>query len=115
MGFGTLVSYVLYLTSYLHYSLSQTTMATPNNFFTQLESRMNAVNSHLCVGLDPHLKELFPNSTKHMDEYSEEEISNASYEFCKRIIDATGEYENINHLGLSSFKGVGWMKIFEWY
>jgi hypothetical protein len=86
-------------------------MATPNNFFTQLEARINAVNSHLCVGLDPHLKELFPNSTKDVDEYSEEEVSNASYEFCKRIIDATGEYENVNHLGLSSFKGVECMNL----
>jgi hypothetical protein len=66
-------------------------MASSTNFFTQLEARIDAVNSHLCVGLDPHFKELFPNSTKNVDEYSEEDIANAAYTFCKNIIDATGK------------------------
>jgi uridine monophosphate synthetase len=86
---------------------SQTTMATPNNFFTQLEARINAVNSHLCVGLDPHLKELFPNSTKDVDEYSEEEVSNASYEFCKRIIDATAEHTCCYKPNAAFFEAIG--------
>lgn len=66
-------------------------MASSTNFFTQLEARMDAVNSLLCVGLDPHFKELFPNSTKAVDEYSEEDVADAAYTFCKNIIEATGK------------------------
>lgn len=68
--------------------------STTNNnnnmsFFAKLEARVEAVNSLLCIGLDPHLKELFPDGDSSL--LTEEEKCNAAYTFCKTIIDATGE------------------------
>jgi hypothetical protein len=44
------------------------------------------VNSLLCVGLDPHLSELFPLAAP----TSEEERCDAAFTFCKTLIDVTG-------------------------
>ena len=52
-------------------------------FFTKLEARITAVNSLLCVGLDPHEKELFPDGT---DGVSEEQKSEAAFIFCKKLV-----------------------------
>jgi len=52
-------------------------MSTPLPFLKQLEARARAVDSLLCVGLDPH-PDLLPENT-----------AKAAYEFCKRIIDQT--------------------------
>ena len=67
-------------------------MSNPESFFSKLESRIAEIDSHLCVGLDPHIKELFPNGDG--DSKSEQERCDAAYDFCKRIIDATGEFNN---------------------
>jgi uridine monophosphate synthetase len=64
-------------------------MSNPQSFFSKLESRIAEIDSHLCVGLDPHIKELFPNGDG--GSKSEEERCDAAYNFCKRIIDATGK------------------------
>jgi orotidine 5'-phosphate decarboxylase subfamily 2 len=49
-------------------------------FFSYLESRAHAVDSLLCIGLDPHIEELSaPNAE-------------AAFEFCMRLIDATLDY-----------------------
>lgn len=61
-----------------------------NNFFRKLESRVASIDSLLCVGLDPHAKEVFPEG---WDDVNEEERCDAAFKFCKRIIDATGEAE----------------------
>lgn len=61
------------------------------SFFAKLEARVNAINSLLCVGLDPHEKELFPLGTEGV---TEEQKSAAAYQFCKTLIDATGETVN---------------------
>ena len=61
------------------------------SFFAKLEARVNAINSLLCVGLDPHEKELFPFGTEGI---TEEQKSEAAYKFCKTLIDATGETTN---------------------
>lgn len=54
------------------------------SFFQQIATRSQSINSLLCIGLDPHLKELnLPESN------TEEERAEAAYQFCKRIIDAT--------------------------
>lgn len=47
------------------------------SFFARLDSRARAVNSLLCVGLDPH-SELLPEST-----------ASAALTFCKRLVDET--------------------------
>ena len=65
------------------------------SFFAKLEKRVAAIDSHLCVGLDPHIKELFPEAAnengKREREPTEQEKCDKAFEFCKTIIDATGE------------------------
>mmetsp|Transcript_60417 Transcript_60417/g.89626 ORF Transcript_60417/g.89626 Transcript_60417/m.89626 type:complete len:534 (+) Transcript_60417:70-1671(+) len=63
-------------------------MSEQSNFFSKLEERVKSINSHLCVGLDPHLKELFPECDDY-SKLSEEERCDAAFTFCKTIIDAT--------------------------
>lgn len=69
-----------------------------SSFFRKLEKRIESVNSLLCVGLDPHAKELFPSG---WDDVDEEKRCEAAFQFCKELIDATGEKDNNNHLNSS--------------
>ena len=64
-------------------------MPESKSFFSQLEARIAEIDSHLCVGLDPHIKELFPSGDG--DSKSEKERCDAAFSFCKKIIDATGK------------------------
>lgn len=52
-------------------------MANSSGFFAKLQSRIEAVDSLLCVGLDPHLAEL------------EEKTAAGCKKFCERLIEAT--------------------------
>jgi len=52
-------------------------MANSSGFFAKLQSRIEAVDSLLCVGLDPHLAEL------------EEKTAAGAQKFCERLINAT--------------------------
>ena len=63
------------------------TVLSSASFFDKLEARVAAVDSLLCVGLDPHSKELFPNG---MEGITEEMHADAAFTFCKTLIDATG-------------------------
>ena len=72
------------------------TMASTNSqsFFSKLENRIQDIDSHLCVGLDPHLKELFPeikDDVEAMGLKSESDRCDAAFTFCKNIIDTTGK------------------------
>lgn len=58
------------------------------NFFAKLEARVAAAKSLLCVGLDPHEKELFPDG---VDTVTENQRSEAAFSFCMKLIDATGK------------------------
>ena len=58
------------------------------SFFSKLEARIKEVDSHLCIGLDPHINELFPNGDGY--DKSEEERCDAAFTFCKTLIDTTG-------------------------
>lgn len=58
------------------------------SFFSKLEARVKAADSLLCIGLDPHESELFPNGSEGV---SEEDKCNAAFKFCKNLIDATGK------------------------
>ncbi|CAM9933747.1 unnamed protein product [Heterosigma akashiwo] len=49
----------------------------PVSFFQRIRNRVKAIDSLLCVGLDPHLSEL------------EEKTAEGAFNFCKDIIDAT--------------------------
>lgn len=71
------------------------TSTTSLSFFQKLEQRINDIDSHLCVGLDPHMKELFPeikNDIHALVLKTEEERCDAAFTFCKNIIDSTGMY-----------------------
>jgi hypothetical protein len=61
------------------------------SFFEKLEARVAAIDSLLCIGLDPHLKELTV-----AEDATEEQKCDAAYTFCKTLIDATGEL-SYNH------------------
>ncbi len=70
------------------------TSSTSTSFFAKLEKRIDEVDSHLCVGLDPHLKELFPDlkdDSSALAAKTEQERCDAAYTFCKNLIDATGQ------------------------
>ena len=73
-------------------SLKNSSSSRPLPFFTQLEARVKQVDSLLCVGLDPHFKELFPAEDNSQEAKSEEEKCDAAFSFCKTLIDATGMY-----------------------
>ena len=73
-------------------------MATSQSFFTKLEKRIEEINSHLCVGLDPHIKELFPeiSGSDEVVVKTESERCDAAFTFCKNLIDATGKLIKCN-------------------
>lgn len=50
-------------------------------FFERLQARVDAIDSLLCVGLDPHSKDLGTDVSPE-----------GAYNFCKRLIDATHQY-----------------------
>jgi len=66
------------------------------SFIAKLEARVAAIDSLLCVGLDPHSSELFPNG---LDGVSEEFHAQAAFTFCKTIIDETRTF--ISNTGIS--------------
>jgi len=67
--------------------------ASSSSFFARVEARCKEIDSLLCVGLDPHMKELFPNSSEsEIESMSEEERCDVAFTFCKTIIDLTGMF-----------------------
>ena len=81
----------------------------PNNtmsttFFTKIQARSEAIGSLLCVGLDPHEKELFEDG---WGGRSEEERCNAAFTFCKTLIDATLPYTVCYKPNAAFFEALG--------
>lgn len=74
------------------------------SFVSKLEARVKAADSLLCIGLDPHESELFPNGS---EEVSEEERCNAAYDFCKNLIDATAPYSACFKPNAAFFEALG--------
>lgn len=72
------------------------------SFFDRISSRSSSINSLLCVGLDPHLAELRLSPTA-----TEEERSDAAYDFCKRIIDATHPHTVAYKPNAAFFEAIG--------
>lgn len=65
------------------------------SFFTKLESRIQSVNSLLCVGLDPHIEDLpTPNAE-------------AMCDFCLRLIDQTIEFAAAYKPNIAFFEMLG--------
>jgi len=64
-----------------------------SSFRRKLENRVAAIDSLLCVGLDPHENELFPtDGVANNNNISDEDKANAAYTFCKTLIEQTLPY-----------------------
>ena len=68
------------------------------SFFNKLETRVNEINSLLCVGLDPHSKEIAS--------FSQDKCE-AAFLFCKRLIDATLPYAACYKPNAAFFEALG--------
>jgi orotidine-5'-phosphate decarboxylase len=55
-------------------------MSSHINFFEKLEARVKAIDSLLCIGLDPHISQLSA------------PVVQAATEFCLNIIEQTHQY-----------------------
>lgn len=75
-------------------------------FFTKLEARVAKINSHLCVGLDPHSTEICPTGQE-WTAVTEEEKCQLAFDFCKRIIDATAPYAAAYKPNAAFFEALG--------
>ena len=69
------------------------------SFIAKLEARVAAIDSLLCVGLDPHSRELFPNG---LGGVSEEMHAQAAFTFCKTIIDETRTFAGNTGISVDS-------------
>lgn len=74
------------------------------SFFAKLEKRVEEIDSLLCVGLDPHSSELFPDG---LEGVSEEAQCDAAYTFCKTLIDATAEHAACYKPNAAFFEALG--------
>jgi len=76
-----------------------------SSFFQKLEARVEEVNSLLCIGLDPHLKELFPQDSG--ASATLEQKCEAAFTFCKDIIEATLPYAACYKPNAAFFEALG--------
>lgn len=77
-----------------------------STFFDKLEARVEKANSLLCVGLDPHLSELFSDGLLSTTR-TEEERCDAAYTFCKTLIDATAPFAACFKPNVAFFEALG--------
>ena len=78
-----------------------------SSFFTKLEARVEEVNSLLCIGLDPHIIELFPDLDETVHSPSAEEKCDAAFTFCKNLIEATLPYAACYKPNAAFFEALG--------
>ena len=78
--------------------------ATMASFQTKLETRVKAVDSPLCVGLDPHEAELFPDGA---EDVTAEVRCEAAFTFCKTLVDATLPYAACFKPNAAFFEALG--------
>ncbi|KAG7369503.1 orotate phosphoribosyltransferase [Nitzschia inconspicua] len=81
-------------------STTDTTNTTP--FFVKLEARCKDIQSLLCVGLDPHFKELQLPATATLEQQCD-----AAFSFCKTIIDATLQFSACYKPNAAFFEALG--------
>lgn len=74
----------------------------PKSFLSKLEARVEEVNSLLCIGLDPHSKEIESESVKTLDDKCD-----AAFTFCKTLIDATLPYAACYKPNAAFFEALG--------
>jgi len=85
-------------------STQESLSETMSGFFGKLDARVESANSLLCIGLDPHMKEVFPEG---WEDKSEEEKCDAAYTFCKTLIDATAPYAACYKPNAAFFEALG--------
>lgn len=81
-------------------------MASGTTFRSKLEARIATVNSLLCVGLDPHEKELNLNGDQ-VVVATDREKCDAAFTFCKTLVDATAPYTCCYKPNAAFFEALG--------
>lgn len=79
-------------------------MSSPPSFINKLQARVEETQSLLCVGLDPHEKELFPDGWK---DVSDEAKCDAAFTFCKTLVDVTLPYTACYKPNAAFFEALG--------
>jgi uridine monophosphate synthetase len=79
-------------------------MATRTPFLDKLQARSEAIHSLLCVGLDPHEKELFADG---WGSRTEQDKCDAAFSFCKTLVDATLPYAVCYKPNAAFFEALG--------
>jgi uridine monophosphate synthetase len=87
-------------------------MSQSSSFLSKLEARVREVDSLLCIGLDPHGKELAESmsNVSYPDGYnnlSQQDKCDAAFSFCKTIIDATVPYAACYKPNAAFFEALG--------
>jgi uridine monophosphate synthetase len=82
------------------------TSTSTTSFLSKLEARVQEINSLLCVGLDPHAKDI------HVVNNSDQATTasgkcDAAFTFCKTLIDATLPYASCYKPNAAFFEALG--------
>jgi uridine monophosphate synthetase len=84
---------------------------SPNatSFRRKLEQRVNAIDSLLCVGLDPHFIEIFPARSDETiaSAYTDQEKCDATFTYCKTLILTTIPYAACYKPNAAFFEALG--------
>jgi uridine monophosphate synthetase len=98
-------------------STTTTTTTTPPccpDFRSKLEARIHAIDSLLCVGIDPHRSELlsssllFPNDNEQDQQQKNADLlCDAAFTFSKNLIEATLEYAACYKPNAAFFEALG--------
>ena len=82
--------------------MTSSTVKMTETFFSKLEARVEEINSLLCVGLDPHSKQISDSSIQ-----TPQDKCDAAFTFCKTIIDATLPYAACYKPNAAFFEALG--------
>lgn len=77
-----------------------------SSFFEKLNARSKECDSLLCVGLDPHWKEIFP-GIDDINSIGEEQRCDVAYTFCKSIIELTAPHAAAYKPNAAFFEALG--------
>jgi orotidine 5'-phosphate decarboxylase subfamily 2 len=81
-----------------------TTTTSTTSFLSKLEARVQDINSLLCVGLDPHAKDIHHVKS---DQATASDKCDAAFTFCKTLIDATLPYACCYKPNAAFFEALG--------
>jgi len=82
--------------------------SSSSSFRSKLEARVAAIDSLLCVGLDPHPSELFRGDAALFAAWSSDQNKcDAAFTFCKTLVDATAPYACCYKPNAAFFEALG--------